>query len=112
MGMTAKDKLAMVKALLGLSDSSEDELLKVYLDAAEKEILAWRYSYIEGWEDLYDEVPTEYDITQVMGVLAGYNLIGAEGQLTHTENGIARQWKYEDMVAYIRNHVIPMAVSV
>lgn len=110
MGITNKQKLTMVKAMLMVTDDSEDDLLGVYLDAAEKEILAWRYSYVEGWEDLYDEVPAEYDMTQVMAVLAGYNIIGAEGQISHSENGIQRQWRYEDMVAYIRSHVIPVAV--
>jgi len=50
----------------------------------------------------------EFDTTMVMAVVNGYSQSGAEGQTGHSENGISRQWKYEDMVAYIRAHVAPM----
>ena len=60
-----------------------------YLDLAEAEILGWL-----GVE----AVPERYAATHVMAVVAGYNMIGAEGQISHAENGISRQWKHADMV--------------
>ena len=105
--MTDKQKLEMLKSMLGVSDDSQDAVLRTYLQAAQNEILAWRYSYEEGWEETYDEVPPEYEITQISAVVAGFTIRGAEGQASHRENEIYRTFRYEDMVAYIRNHVIP-----
>ena len=47
-------------------------------------------------------------MTQVHAVIAGYSISGAENQTAHSENGISRSFKYEDMIAYIRSHVIPI----
>lgn len=103
--MTDAEKLSMIKALMKL-DESEDEQISVYLSAAGREILAWRYSYAKEVPEI---VPAEYEMTQVHAVIAGYSISGAENQLSHTENGIGRTFKYEDMIAYIRSHVIPIA---
>ena len=105
--MDAAEKLVMVKTLLDIneSDNSEDARITVYLTAAEKEILSWRYSLSS---QKVDAVPSEYEMTQVFAVIAGYSQSGAENQLTHTENTITRQFKYEDMIAYIRSHVLPI----
>lgn len=54
----------------------------------------------------YTEIPlAEYDPVVISACMAGYGISGAEGQVTHSENGISRSWKYEDMVAYLRGHV-------
>jgi hypothetical protein len=47
----------------------------------------------------------EFDTVMVMAVVNGYSQQGAEGQTAHSENGISRVWKHEDMVAYIRANV-------
>lgn len=102
--MTADEKLEMVKAMLGLAeDDSEDERLAVYLSAAEKEIISWRYSYSGNAPK---EVPEEYEMTQIMAVIAGYSQSGAEGQATHSENSISRTFNYPDMMHYIRRNVV------
>ena len=95
--MSDNEKLDMVKTILEISpeDQSSDELISAYLTLAAKEILSWRYSYSS---QSLSEVPPEYEVTQG----------GAENQLQHGENGIQRTFKYEDMVAYIRAHVIPL----
>ena len=105
--MSDNEKLAMVKTILEISpeDLSSDELISAYLTLSAKEILSWRYSYSD--RNLID-VPPEYEVTQVMAVVAGYSQGGAENQLQHGENGIQRTFKYADMVAYIRAHVIPL----
>ena len=105
--MSDNEKLEMVKIILEISpeDQSSDELISAYLTLAAKEILSWRYSYSS---QSLSEVPPEYDVTQVMAVVAGYSQGGAENQLQHGENGIQRTFKYADMVAYIRAHVIPL----
>lgn len=104
--MTDAEKLANVKSVLGLTNTTQDTQLSAYLSLAKSEILAWMYPTIP--DDVTD-VPSKYEVTQVMAVVAGYNLQGAEGQTSHSENGISRSWKHEDMVAYVRSRVIPYA---
>lgn len=103
--MTSDEKLDMLSVLLNPSNEEADKL-EVYLQMAEKEILAWRYSYASQKPDA---VPEEYEMTQVHAVIAGFSISGAENQSQHSENGINRMFKYPDMVAYIRNNVLPIA---
>lgn len=104
--MTATEKLNMVKAILRITDTSEDALINTYLEAAASEILGWRYSYSDY---IPQNVPKEYEMTQVQAVVNGYTQSGNEGQNVSIENGIHRHFAYSDMVAYIRAHVIPFA---
>lgn len=103
--MNSTEKLAQLKSLLKITDTKLDGELTVYLDFAKAEILSWLYNgkTPEGVTD----VPARYEPTQVMACVAGFSQSGAEGQTSHTENGISRSWKYDDMVAYIRSKVIP-----
>lgn len=106
--MTAVEKLAMVKAILRIDDTSEDTLIATYLTMAQSEIIGWRYSNANP-ENVPTEVPTEYEMTQVQAVIVGYTQSGVEGQVLSIENGIHRHFEYSDMVKYIRAHVIPIA---
>lgn len=103
--MSNEEKLEMLMSLLGVSDSNLEDTFNSYLTAAAREILAWRYSYSAQSVDV---VPPEYEMTQIYAVIAGYSQSGAEGQMTHSENGIARTFKYPDMIRYIRANVVPM----
>lgn len=98
--MTDAEKLVQLKALLQITDTTQDATLAVYLSLARDEILSWLYSgkTPEGVTD----VPERYIPTQIMAVVAGYGLMGAENQTAHSENGISRTFKYSDMVQYIR----------
>lgn len=105
--MDINERLDAVKQLLGpdVEDTAQDALLYTYLLAAEREILGWRYSYSS---DAPDTIPDEYEPTLLFSVVAGFTISGAEGQTAHTENGIARTFKYDNMIAFIRAHVIPL----
>ena len=103
--MENAEKLEMLMTLLGTSDSKLEDTLEAYLNAAGKEILAWRYSYSS---QSVESVPPEYEMTQIYAVIAGYSQSGAEGQMSHSENGIARTFKYPDMLSYIRANVVPL----
>ncbi len=98
--MTDTEKLSQLKALLQITDTTQDATLAVYLSLARDEILSWLYSgkTPEGVTD----VPERYIPTQIMAVVAGYGLMGVENQTAHSENGISRTFKYSDMVQYIR----------
>nr|DAE40935.1 MAG TPA: tail connector protein [Caudoviricetes sp.] len=97
--MTFDSKVKRIQLLL--NKSGEEDLIGAYLDMAENEILSW--SGAESISPLYDTV-------QITAVLAGYNMIGAENQTSHTENSISRSFKYSDMVDYIRHNVCAKAV--
>lgn len=105
--MTNSEKLAMVKSLLRISDTSMDNLLTTYLNVAKSEILGWRYSYDS--DNAPSEVPAEYEMTQVQAVVNGFTQSGNEGQSVSIENGIHRHFSYADMVRYIRANVIAIA---
>ena len=102
--MTDAEKLANVKSVLDITGTTQDTQLSAYLSLAKAEIMAWMSP-----PDTITDVPSKYEVTQVMAVVAGYNLQGVEGQTSHSENGISRTWKHEDMVAYVRSRVIPYA---
>lgn len=105
--MNDEEKLVMVQTLLGVADSetAEIERIEVYLTAAEKEILTWRYS-LSGNQPT--EFPEEFDMVQVWAVVYGYSQAGAEGQSTHSENGVSRTFNYADMNQYIHRNVRPL----
>ena len=104
--MNDTEKVARVKLYLGITNTEQDALITAYVEDAGKEILQYRYSYASA---IPQTVPAEYEMTQVQAVVAGYGIRGAEGQTSHNENGINRVFKYDDMIAYIRSHVIPIA---
>jgi hypothetical protein len=103
--MTSDEKLTMVKNLLGddAEAISDDNKIQAFLNAAAKEIIAWRYSY-DG--EFPKEVPEEYEMVQIFAVIAGYSQSGAEGQATHSEKGISRTFNYPDMLHYIHRNVV------
>lgn len=104
--MTDNEKLIRLKLILGISETDSDALLGEYLAMAKDEILNWLYINSSIPEDV-TEVPTRYEQVQIQAVIDGFSISGAEGQSTHSENGISRTFVYEDMVAYIHAHVYP-----
>lgn len=106
--MTNTQKLAYLKAMLGISDTSMDALLTAYLGMAAFEIIQFKYSLI-GVPDGMTDPDDEDAMTQVQAVMAGYNIRGAENQTSHNENQIYRTFHFTDMVQYIRSNVIPFA---
>ena len=106
--MTDTQKLTYLKAMLGISDTSQDTLLTTYLAMATQEILQFKYSLV-GIPTGQTEVDAEDEITQIHAVVAGFNIRGAENQTSHNENQIYRTFDANDMVDYCRNKVIPYA---
>ena len=105
--MSIDEKLEMLQTILGIrsADKSANERIEVYLTAAEKEIIEWRFS-LSGNKP--STLPEEFDMTHVWAVINGFAQAGAEGQSTHSENGVARTFNYSDMVQYIHRNVRPL----
>lgn len=106
--MTDAQKLATIKTLL--DDGGEmpsDEKLNTYITLSGNEILAWKYHLVGGVPDDVTEVPSLDEGAQIYAVVAGYTHAGSEGESVHVENNVHRHFMYEDMIGYIRNHVLP-----
>lgn len=107
--MTTEAKIAAIKSIMNIpeSDTSLNDKLSSYLDLAEREIIQWLYSQVGV--PTTPEVPERYEVTQIYSVVVSFTIEGAEGQTSHSENGIARVFRFNTMVDYIRKNVIPYA---
>ncbi len=100
--MTQAEKLTLLKAMVGESDT--EEVLLAYLNIAGRKILNRAYPY--GTEET--EVPTRYDFLQCEIAAYLLNKRGAEGQTIHSENGIYRLYESADVPKSLLASVTPM----
>ena len=101
--MKQTEKLTLLKAMVGSADS--DDVLLAYLDIAGNKILTRAYPY--GTDET--EVPSRYDFLQCEIAAYLLNKRGAEGQTSHSENGISRTYASADVPESMLGAVTPMA---
>lgn len=94
-------QLIKLKNRLKLTDNSQDGLLEDFLDTAKNEIMARRYPF----GDFPDGLDVRYASLQIEIALVMYNKQGAEGEKSHSENGVSRA--YEDY-GYLLAEVVPL----
>lgn len=99
--MTEEEKLIALKAMVGGSDS--DEVLSTYLLLAGKKIIARAYPY----NPEVAEVPVQYECLQLEIAAYMLNKRGAEGQVSHNENGINRTYENADIPSSMLRCVTP-----
>ena len=99
--MTQTEKLQLLKAMVGESDT--EEVLLAYLNIAGSKIMNRAYPY--GTEET--EVPVRYGFLQCEIAAYLLNKRGAEGQTSHSENGISRQYESADVPESILGAVTP-----
>lgn len=104
--MTTEEKIATIKTIMG-PDAPDDDTITSYLALAKTEILQWRFSFAP--DEMPDDVPAAYEMTQIYAVVSGFTQRGIEGQSVSIENGIHRHFDFTDMVRYIRGNVIAYA---
>lgn len=99
--MTQEEKLTALKVMVGSSDS--DEVLSTYLTFAGSKIIAKAYPY----QNDISEVPAQY--AHLQAEIAAYmlNKRGAEGQVSHSENGITRSYENGDVPPSMLKAVVP-----
>ncbi len=100
--MTQTEKLQLLKAMVGESDT--EEVLLAYLNIAGRKIINRAYPY--GTDET--EVPTRYDFLQCEIAAYLLNKRGAEGQTSHSENGISRSYESADVPESLLGAVTPM----
>ena len=99
--MTTDQKVDLIMQLLD-DDSISGAKIEAYLTLAEKAILSHRYA---NSTQKPTQVPEEFEHVQIQAVINGLGISGAEGQMSHSENGISRTFKYADMISYIHANV-------
>lgn len=100
--MTQTEKLQLLRAMVGESDT--EEVLLAYLNIAGRKIINRVYPY--GTDET--EVPTRYDFLQCEIAAYLLNKRGAEGQTSHSENGISRSYESADVPESLLGAVTPM----
>lgn len=104
--MNDNEKLALCRAMVEKpADESDwsDEVLKHYLAVAGRKILNRAYPY----DDTVEEVPGRYGGLQCEIAVYLLNKRGAEGEISHSENGISRSYENADVPASMLRDVIP-----
>ena len=99
--MTQTEKLKLLKAMVGESDT--EEVLLAYLNIAGQKIMNRAYPY--GTDEA--EVPNRYGFLQCEIAAYLLNKRGAEGQLIHSENGISRSYGSADVPESLLGAVTP-----
>ena len=100
--MTQAEKLKLLKALVGESDS--EEVLLAYLNIAGDKIINRAYPF--GTDET--EVPKRYEYLQCEIAAYLLNKRGAEGQISHSENGISRTYGSADVPEAMLSAITPV----
>jgi len=98
------DKLTQLKCLLGIMGIEEDALLSTLLTLAGEKIINRAFPYHPD----RTEVPQRYATKQVEIAVYLYNKRGAEGQVSHSENGISRTYESADVPESLLRDIVPL----
>lgn len=100
--MTENEQLRTLEHLTG---ETETDILSTYLSLAKSIVLTKAYPYGNGEEEL----PAKYE--GVMLEIAQYmlNKRGAEGETSHSENGIQRVYEDGDIPPTLLRRITPLA---
>ena len=104
--MTKMEKLALCRVMVEQPEEAEgwsDEILTKYLTVAGQKILNRAYPY----DDTVEEVPRRYGVLQCEIAAYLLNKRGAEGEVSHSENGISRTYENADVPESMLRDVIP-----
>ena len=104
--MTEVEKLALCRVMVEQPADAvgwSDSVLKSYLTIAGQKILNRAYPY----DDTVTEVPRRYGYLQCEIAAYLLNKRGAEGETSHTENGISRTYENADVPESMLSNVIP-----
>ena len=103
--MTEPEKISMVKAMTGETDEAT---VFAYLNIARSKICRKAYPFT----DAEMNVPPKYEYTQVEIAVYLLNKRGAEGETSHSENGISRTYENADIPASLMREIVPMASTI
>lgn len=99
--MSDSEKKAMLLVITGEQD---DTVLSTYLSLAASKVLTRAYPY----DPTITEVPDRYAAVQVEIAAYMLNKRGAEGQTSHSENGVSRSYEDGDIPQTLLRQITPM----
>lgn len=97
-------QLDRVKCWLDLTDTTNDLKLQLMLDRAEMKIKERR-----RWPP-DKPMETRWNELQVQIAIFLWNKQGAEGETSHSENGVSRSYENADIPESLLSEIIPLAV--
>lgn len=103
--MTEVEKLSLLRVMVGQPNTDEnwtDNVLISYLKIAGDKIIKRAYPY----DDTVGEVPRRYGVLQCEIALYLLNKRGAEGEVSHSENGVNRTYENADVPESLLREVI------
>lgn len=102
--------MSLIDTVLLLVNDDENqitqEMAQVYLDTAVEAIFNKLYPFAD--EETPIEIPSKYNNKAVSVAVYLINKAGAEGELTHTEGGITRQYEAADIPASMLKDILPI----
>ncbi len=104
--MTEAEKLTLLRVMVGEpaeKDGWADDILLAFLTVAGRKIINRAYPYRED----VAEVPRRYGYLQCEIAAYLLNKRGAEGETSHSENGISRQYENADVPESMMSAVVP-----
>lgn len=108
--MSDTEKLVMLRVMVGDNDSIEwsDDVLLTYLTIAGRKIINRAYPFRED----IDIVPKRYGILQCEIACYLLNKRGAEGETSHSENGISRAYGSADVPESMLSDIMPFCETI
>ena len=107
--MTTDKKIDMLLRMLD-DDTTDRDILEVYLELAAHKILNRMYPYKTDYTGL--EVPDRYAMIQLNIAVYMLNKRGAEGEVQHIENGIHRNYGSSEIPDGMLKDVYPYAQAI
>ena len=103
--MSEAEKLIMLRTMVGGNTATDcsDDVLLTYLTIAGQKIINRAYPY----NDEIDVVPKRYGLLQCEIAAYLLNKRGAEGETSHSENGISRSYESADVPMSMMKEVVP-----
>lgn len=97
-------KIQFVKSM---TDETNDDIVQMFLNIAKEKILNRAYPFGTGDEPL----PAKYQSLQLEIAIYLLNKRGAEGEVTHNENGVNRSYESASVPESMLSQVLPYAVT-
>lgn len=95
-----------IQLRLGLDKEQDVELLGELMNSARDAILNRRFPF--GYDPETVELPVRFNDLQIRIAMDLYNKMGAEGQLSHSENGMQRTYESSWISESLLREVTPM----
>ena len=98
--MSINEKLTMLECMTGETD---DDVLLTYLNLAKEIVVSKAYPFGDKIE-----VPAKYDGVHVEIAAYMINKRGAEGEVSHSENGVSRTYEDGDIPPTLLRRIVPV----